>query len=79
MSTLKKVGVLYFTNAMGGSIPGIMGQDEEGQRFLPWRTSLIPTFVESAKLYIEFPREQTQFYVRILLDMALEFNLELNG
>eukprot|EP00969_Alexandrium_andersonii_P049350 2166260-Alexandrium_andersonii.AAC.1 len=64
---------------MGGNIPRIMGQDEEGQRFFPWRTSLVPAFVESAKLYLEFPREETQFYARILLGMALEFNLELNG
>eukprot|EP00969_Alexandrium_andersonii_P320210 14147149-Alexandrium_andersonii.AAC.1 len=28
-------GVLYFTNAVGGDIPSIMGQDEEGQRFFP--------------------------------------------
>eukprot|EP00969_Alexandrium_andersonii_P277397 12262075-Alexandrium_andersonii.AAC.1 len=64
---------------MGGSIPSITGQDEEGQRFLPWRPSLIPSFVECPKLYVEFPRGETQFYVRVLLDMALEFNLTLNG
>eukprot|EP00969_Alexandrium_andersonii_P238010 10505433-Alexandrium_andersonii.AAC.1 len=33
MSLLKKVGVLYFTNAVDSHIPPIAGQDEEGQRF----------------------------------------------
>eukprot|EP00969_Alexandrium_andersonii_P125350 5541701-Alexandrium_andersonii.AAC.1 len=58
MSFLKKAGVLYFTNAIGGDVPMITGQDEQGQRFLPWRVSLVPAFVEEAKLYIEFPREE---------------------
>eukprot|EP00969_Alexandrium_andersonii_P145095 6415953-Alexandrium_andersonii.AAC.1 len=61
MSLLKKVGVLYFTNAMGEDVPRIMGQDEKGQRYLPWRTSLIPAFVEEAKFYVEFPRDEAQF------------------
>eukprot|EP00969_Alexandrium_andersonii_P223177 9857413-Alexandrium_andersonii.AAC.1 len=49
------------------------------QRFLPRRTSLIPAFVDEAKLYVEFSRDETQTYLRVLLDLALEFKLQLNG
>eukprot|EP00969_Alexandrium_andersonii_P180925 7994744-Alexandrium_andersonii.AAC.1 len=64
---------------MGSNVPPIPGQDEERQRYLPWRQSPTPAFVESSKLYVGFHRGETQEYVRVLLDMAMEFNLLLNG
>eukprot|EP00969_Alexandrium_andersonii_P196067 8661817-Alexandrium_andersonii.AAC.1 len=75
MSLLEKVGVLYLTSALDDELPHIEGQDEDGFRYLPWRTSLIPAFIEEPKLYVEFPRAELQDYLRLLLDVAMEYNL----
>eukprot|EP00969_Alexandrium_andersonii_P155853 6890701-Alexandrium_andersonii.AAC.1 len=58
MSLLKKVGVLYLSNGLGNEVPQIEEQDRNRQRFLPWRRSLIPAFVEEPKLYLEFNRDE---------------------
>eukprot|EP00969_Alexandrium_andersonii_P302754 13383223-Alexandrium_andersonii.AAC.1 len=79
MSLLKKVGVLYLSNGFDNEVPQIEDQDRDRQRFLPWRTSLIPAFVEEPKLYLEFNRNDVQEYIRILIDVAIEYNLQVNG
>eukprot|EP00969_Alexandrium_andersonii_P163927 7245023-Alexandrium_andersonii.AAC.1 len=76
MSLLKKVGVLYLSNGFDDEVPTFVDQDRHRQRFLPWRTSLIPAFVEEPKLYLEFNRDDVQEYIRILMDVAIEFNLQ---
>eukprot|EP00969_Alexandrium_andersonii_P172056 7605381-Alexandrium_andersonii.AAC.1 len=63
---------------MDDDLPYIEGQNEDKQRSLPWRTSLIPAFVDEPKLYVEFARDEVQDYIRILLDLAMEYNLQLN-
>jgi len=69
---MKRTAFLHFTNR---NLP----PPDESREFEQWRATRIPSFLAQDKLYLEFPKNEGNIFLRAIMGIAVRLNLLVNG